>query len=179
MRLLAVIALCAITSVADAQSAKRPAAKRASATVQRKGTAEDIERAGAGLSFAMRTTWPGGGQEMLELNGCVATITSKKTVGDLVTDDRQTFDAADLSARMEPNEDLLASTWDLRFPVEGGASLVTRTRQRTIEGEREKPVVAKIIFLALSVPARDPKNEASAMSEAMVRYQIACERVAK
>lgn len=170
-RAIVVALLLAAPALAEAQAK----ATSRSPVVKRKGTAQEIATARDAAIAALSSRWEGGYQRAgAGAHSCELVLLSRKTVGDLITEDVQTIDVGRLGTDMERVRDPLAGTDDLRIGTTSGAAEVTRKRERTIEGAPQKPTSDKVLFLALLSARGSGRNDDAAA--AVIAWSIPCER---
>lgn len=173
-RMLVTCTLLLAPGVALAQA--KPPARRAAPIVARSAKAPEIDSLARVASQVLNAYWETGSQFVLSASGCVLTLASKKTVGDVVTEDVQTVDVGEIEARSEDRIDRLSGTVDARYEASSGRTFVRRRRTVTIDGVPQPARTEQAIFLSLSVGREAPPMKILDMKEALLRYSIACER---
>lgn len=172
--LISLATLAPLALPAQAKPATKPAT-RAATVVKRKGTPEEIAAARDAALVALRGQWAGGFQGAeVGANACELKLFTKKTVGDLVTDDLQTVDVGRLGTDMERVRDPLAGTDDLRMGTASGEAEIVRTRRRVLEGAPQKATTEKVLFLAILAARGSGKADDGAA--ALLAWSIPCER---
>lgn len=167
-------ALLVTPSIGIAQSL--PATKRKVAAISRVGRPTEIDSLSHVASTVLNAYWETGSQFVISASGCVLTLGSKKSVGDVVTQDVQTVDVGEIESSSEDRIDRLSGTVDARYESPSGRTFVRRRRTVTIDGVPQPARTEQVILLSISVGRDAPPTKMLDMKEALLRYSIACER---